>query len=113
MTRRCPNNVYHHLCKGTTCPVIPTLFDNPSDPPSALLPLSITSTTNANDVRARTDIPRIPRAPSRTCEDLRRPSRTFERPSRTFDDDRRPFDQHRSPSRPFEIVRSPVDPLRR
>src|ERR1700679_1131331 len=64
-------------CKGTTCPVIPTLSDNPSDPSSALPHSSLTSTTLANDVRTRTDAPRTLRAPSRTLKVLRRPSRTF------------------------------------
>ena len=95
-------------CKGTTCPVIPTLFHNASGPSSVLPHPSPTSTTLANDVRTRTDIPNTSDAPSTSLEDLRGPSRSFE--------DLRgpsiPFDPLQSPSRSFEILRDASIPRR-
>src|SRR6202789_1123936 len=92
------SNRIRGICKGTTCPVIPTLVDNASGPSSALPLPSLTSTTLANDVRTRTDIPNTSDDASTTLEDLQGPSR--------------PFDPPRDPSRTFHPLSIPFGGLR-
>src|ERR1700679_2827334 len=88
-------------CKGTTCPVIPTLLDDTSGPPSASPFPCPTSMTTANDVHTHRNTPNTSDASPKTFEARRGPSTSPRSPSIPLDPLRDPSTSRRSPSEAF------------